>query len=856
MAVTLGVSSLAGCNKGDGHQHAYNWTVDREATCTEQGYRTGTCVCGDAKGEYIPVDPDAHDFDEQWEITKYPTAAEDGRATRTCKYNAAHTFTATLPAITDAGTGYLSSEITVKPTIISTGNRHFVFAHEAGAVEFDIELPKRTQIENIEDVVIYASSLHNNIRSSGGNYVYGDPDGNDVQSHEFSNYYGNNYTRVHDGGNERDFWYSLDENGKPFGISAVTETVELNPPEDPENPPEGWEPILGEVARDPKIDESVTENDLLGFGYASGGGMRMTYGAEDTLLAYYDASQSKGAIKYNSDFSKSSDGSYACWFEFSRKEQTHFCRYRVEFRTFPTGEIKTLSVRTKIIRTFMLASTFDGTNERDSEIIYDSDGDVIFSEIYPISTDTGAEQYETAVGDDGKEYIVTDGVKTKPDGSPLLDKQGNQIKRPVPLGWKEADGRQYYYEADATHPTDHEFIAIRTVNFTQVLKTPEDEVISNPYPAESVYIHSFDVMYGGVKVEEGDTVDMIADASVVFNITNVQPADTAKLSFDPLRVYLKTQSGEIELDYTGNADFNQNAYHIVGNFNATNGTVYIRAQYKGELTIVLRPRGGRCEREIKLNVKPGKPTELTPQAYLYSDAGGIETYTWTDHNYDSDDDIITLYAGQSLYVRALPLASEQAYVDGRFVASVSRTYGSYITTENELTLADGTAVSKITAVKPTVGTSYPVIEFNLDSAVTEGSSQRPVASTQMRIRIIETPSAADLLSGTHAGRFSRIRMVETGNLVAADVTATFVAETENSGKINIRVTDGTNVATCVYGYEYNPETRAFVCTWESGKENTGTFAFDIKINDAFKIAITHPTFEGRSETVVLSKQGS
>ncbi len=861
MAATLSVTSLAaGCNN-NGHTHAPNWVTDREATCTEQGYRTGTCVCGDVIGEYIPIDPDAHAFDEEWDITEYPTETKKGRAVRTCKYNPEHEFTATLPEITEAGTGYVSSQPTKKPTIISTGIRHFVYAHEAGAVEFDIVLPKREAIETVEDVVILATSLHDNIRSSAGDYVYGDPEGTDVKKHNFSNYYGDNYTRVHDEGDKRDFWYSLDDKGNPFGISAEVQRVMINAPGDGEEPPEGWVAEFEEIRTDPRIDESASVENLLGYGYASGGGMRRTYGAEDTLLTYYEASQSDGAIKYATEEPhQNNDGGYTCQFSFSRKEQTHFCRYTVNFTTFPTGEIKTLSVRTKIIRTFMLANTFNGSNGNEVEIIYGSDGDVIFSEIYPISTATGEEMYETSTDAEGNEYIVTNGVKTKPDGSPLLDRFGNDIVRPVPQGWHEGDEKAYYYEegdkkADGSYyESDHEYIAIRIINFEQTLKTDEDEVEENPYSSESVYIQSFDVKYNGKVITEDDKVEITANTSVTFSISNVEPADTAKLDFDPLSVYLKTASGETQLSYTGEVqDFEQNAYHIVGYFNATNKTVHVNAQYKGELTLVLRPRGGRCERTINLVVKAGNPSKLNAQAYLYSDADGVEKHEWADLVYEEADSVIDLYVGQSVYVRGLPLASEEAYVDGGFTTSVSRTYSTYISTEDEMTLPDGTKVSKITALAPTTGTFEPVIEFNVNS-VNLKSSGEPVAYTRVQVRISEAPSVSDMFTGTYKGKFSRIRMVEGGKLGPADVTATFNSTTANSGTVEILVSDGTTSARSVYNYTYDAANRTLSCVWASGKENTDTFDFDIKLNEVYKISITHTTFEGRNESVVLTKQ--
>lgn len=846
MAATLGVASLAGCN--DKHRHSYAWTTDSEATCTLAGHRTGKCVCGEVKSEVIPVDPDAHEFDREWTIDVYPTETGEGKATRTCKLNNMHKFEAILPKLGEEDK-YLSVKVTKKPTIVYDGTCHYVFSHETGDVEFDIALAKHDKVEGIEDIVALAASLHDEVRKSVGNYVYGDPDGDSVEAHNFSNYYGDNYTHVTDGGDKREFWYCLDENDQPFGISVEVQRVMINAPEGDEEPEEGWVSEFEEIRTDPRVIERVSEKDLLGLVYLSGGGMSATYGAEDTLETYYEASQSENAIKFDSGYSKTEgDYGYSGWFEFSRYEQPNFCRYRIDFTTFPNGAIDTLSVQTKIIRSFMLANTFNGGDDRDVEIIFDGDGDIIFSEIYPISTMTGEEEYEMQ-----GENILINGVKQKPDGTPLLDRFGNTIARPVPLGWEEGDERQYYTE-------DHEYVAIRTVTFANTLKDENDEVEENPYPAESVYIHSFDIMNGTTLLEDGDTVETSADVGVTLSISNVQPADTANLDFDPLRVYLKTASGEIPLTYDG-----QNAYHTFGNFNRENNTVYLRAQYKGELTIVLRPRGGKCEREIKLNVKPGNPSEFRAQTYLYSDAGGVETYSWSNHDYENTADAVTLYVGQSLYVRALPPASEADYVNGSFVTAVPSVYAGYFDLEDNITLEDGSVVSKITA-KAVTSAHDPDVYVNLNSVITRPNPARPgqdepVAYARVRIKVVEAPDVSEMFTGTYTGTFGSIRLVDGGKLAPAKVEMTFNPdESGKQGTIGIRVSDSSSAVNCVYDFVYDEETHELSCTWKSGKECKDTFAFEIKLNGAYKLSVKHPTFiteeTTRTETIVLSKQSS
>lgn len=890
MAATMGVTSLAGCDSNK-HKHAYVWTTDYEATCVAQGQRTGKCVCGEVKTELIPVNPDAHVFDTDWNITD-PGETTEGRATRTCKLNDAHTFDVKLPALSEKSK-YDSVEITKIPSYIAAGNCHYVLFHRTGDIEFDIELPRHETIENLNDVVLYAWSLSGNIRRSDGQYVEGDPNDADVKANEFYNYYGDNYTRVHDGGNRRDFWYSRNDDNEPFGISAELQTVIINEPEDPENPPADWKPVMGKVPRDPRVDESVTENDLLGFGYESGGGMRSTYGAEDTLLAYYEASQSENAIKFDGEYSKQKDGSYTASFGFSRMESVHFCRYYVEFTTFPSGEIKTLTVKTKIIRSWMLANSFDGTNA--GEVIYGEDGDIIFGEIYPINTTTGSEDYEldykrdengdivyeytyltdedgkTVVDKDGNPVIATDdkgnqiktpivdgiktdGYKQKPDGTPLLDRDGNQIVRPLPLGRKDGDTREYYYEAGdknpdgGTYEEDHPYIAIRTISFEQTLKAEGEEVEQNPYPAESVYIKSFDVIYDGKVIGEDETVEIAANTHTEFEISNVQPADTAKLDFDPLSVYVKSPAGEIELGPTGD-----NVYHVIGYFGCDKKVVVINAQHSGAITIILRTLSGRYERELKLNITKGAPTALNAQGYIYNDASGSVNHIWTntEFGYDNPDKAWTLYEGQSMYVRATAISSEASYVDASFVTEfdTGETTSPYLKLEDGLELPDGTKVTKITALAQTDG----AVGIYVNSVHTNDKGI-PVAYKLIGVKVVAAPSVDDMFTGSYTGRFNYINMVETGSAVSADVTVTFKPE---NGTMDVKVTSGNSTVNCVYSYTYNVETREFTGTFVSGR-NDDTFKFTFALNEAYKLTIYHLTFpaNNRSETIVLSRPQS
>ncbi len=64
------------------HTHEYGeWTVTTPATCTEDGVKSRTCVCGAT--ETRSIDATGHSFGE-WTVTTPATCTEDGVKTRTC----------------------------------------------------------------------------------------------------------------------------------------------------------------------------------------------------------------------------------------------------------------------------------------------------------------------------------------------------------------------------------------------------------------------------------------------------------------------------------------------------------------------------------------------------------------------------------------------------------------------------------------------------------------------------------------------------------------------------------------------------------------------------------------------------
>ena len=82
------------CNRATAHEHSYTAVVTAP-TCTEKGYTTHTCACGDS---YVDTYVDAlgHAWDNG-KVTKPATEAEDGVKTFTCT-RCGETKTETIPA--------------------------------------------------------------------------------------------------------------------------------------------------------------------------------------------------------------------------------------------------------------------------------------------------------------------------------------------------------------------------------------------------------------------------------------------------------------------------------------------------------------------------------------------------------------------------------------------------------------------------------------------------------------------------------------------------------------------------------------------------------------------------------------
>lgn len=97
------------------------WELVTKATCTTEGEETGVCdVCGETQTRAIPVDPEAHIFDEGVETPA--TCEKDGQVLYTCTLNPEHTQTVVIPA---TGHTWDEGKVTTEPTCTEEGVRTY-----------------------------------------------------------------------------------------------------------------------------------------------------------------------------------------------------------------------------------------------------------------------------------------------------------------------------------------------------------------------------------------------------------------------------------------------------------------------------------------------------------------------------------------------------------------------------------------------------------------------------------------------------------------------------------------------------------------------------------------------------------
>ena len=857
LAGAMGASVLGGCAKKE--EHAYILiSTDVQVTCSNEGKETWKCgICGDVITKTIPIDPNAHVYGD-WDIVR-PTETSEGSAHRQCTLNSRHVADVVLPKITEDGEGYDSSDITTAPTSISEGVRSYVKKHPSGDIVIDVKVPVKP-IETVGDAVLKGTSMGSAVRSSSGTFK----ESRGSTPVPFYNYYGDNYTHVkyrvnrmtEDVAKYDEFWYMKDSSGKVFGIEK------------------------GASDQKEKAIDNPSEENLLGYGYSSGVNSLRGYGAEDTLNKYYTAAQlavkDGTAVKYNETIKKLADGTIQGHFYYRHKETPSFAIYTVDFTLSAAGVINSLTVETRHVRPFLIATTGDYST---GEQFFEEDGDVVYAEVYPISESTGLEIYKTD-GDD----IVYGGNKTKPDGTELKDRNGNPIKRPMHSDESSVtapEDRVYYDD-------DHDYVVVHTLQYdAPVLKQEGETVEPCPYDYEDLYIDTFNVIrvqrtlnsdYSDMGLGNiGDEkVKVPSNEAIYFELTEVTPT-SASVSYDPVNVFLRTENdGDIPLT----ASQQDNKYGVSGSFivkvnrephmvDDGNGGKYddgqgkitsiryivsYNSKYAGEQKLVIKTTGKGIEKVINLDVQKSAPTQLMAKNFAYSDSTGEEKHIWTTCATGSTIDV---YLGQKIYIYGDSTREEKQYCDTRSMVKVQSGGTGAVTVQNGyvnkdlLGIEDGVSVIEATRV----GTVPVTVLFTCDDEKGKtGANARLIINVKAKP---DTPTLQKMFRSVYTADLTSVKLSAAGEAGSGTAKITFKPSTNYwyRGTVTIDIDIGNGYGNeATYEFVYTEATNTLTVTYKEGLSNTiPTLDFTMAVNEVYKLTLTHSTgFGSTKETRVLT----
>lgn len=524
---------------------------------------------------------------------------------------------------------------------------------------------------------------------------------------------------------------------------------------------------------------NIVEDCIYGFGYQSGGGNGLrTFGSAQTLAYYYELAQiavsENKAVKYREE-------EPAVYGDGSVMAMFHFGYFENPFfcRYTVEFELDPNGVIRELTLTTMVIRAYminiKGADTDFPELEFGPDGDIVFA----------------------------------------FD-----------------DERGIYYS------DDHPEVSVRELVYNDIiLKTPDDPQPKNPYNSNLRYISSFDVAYNGKVIAEGETPHFPSRTSIYLDVVNILPT-TADLDFDPISLFVRTKTRDIEISINSNASDTE--YNLEGWFNAGDKRVFIRAAYAGTITFVLKTKGGATEKVIKAEFEKGAPSRLYAQAYTYSDADGITKYGWIDYDGSSSANAIQLYVGQSLKVRTTCALDEMAFADLDFRPEAAMSSSEYVQfTPEEF---EGRNIYSLTVSQP--GTHIIYLR----------SVKANNIFASLAVRVVEPPEIEDILTGEHKGTFANVEIGNEGK--RADIKVVFEPnEDATTGKVHFYV--GNDEMESHYTYTYNAETKQFELVYESGvsSEINKTFNFSLRLNEVYKVEITHSMrYGGYSETesVVLT----
>lgn len=882
--LTMGLGALTGCGGEPECEHVYTLVNTVESTCAQAGKQTFRCgICGDIKEETLPLDENKHVFTGDWAITK-PTEEADGLAVKTCANNPEHKVEITLPKVTISAKGYDQKEFITVPTTAREGEIKLTLENRYGDITFNVNLAKR-KLNNMEDAVILASSLKENVRKADG-WMQEAKDG---LKQNFSYDFGDDYTHIKDEINNKESWYSLDDDGNVFAMSKIDGSSTAT------------------------VDPTPDAGFLNGFFYNSTVNASTFYGAEAGLAQLYETAMNGMSggnfedvgttINYkeiskselNSAEHKGKDGSLNdLWFSFSHYASGWFARFKVVFSTYPDGTLKELEVETEVIRPYMYVTDIYGsivTYKESDESVKNGKavaGDIIFAYEYPtnavglpsyqydnsgnlvyeqINKKTGNPVYFDATGyydvvgkqetEDAEGNIIYLSKKVKLDyvpelepvyikdkfGMTVLDDKGNPIPKIMASGG---------YPIDSWYSDTHKEVSYKTVHIEQTKKVTQEEIDSglrdpevvpeNPYPYDSLYIKNFDITGATVA---GATVDISGGLSfptnkvVKLSLGNITPS-TATLNSDAIEnIYIKDATGTfIKLKF----DFNNGSqYKVLSFFTLSDGTLTINSQYAGSLTFVFETKSGKCKKEVEMTFTKSAPTSLTASAEVYTVVDGVVVYKESGVSIDKP---VNLIVGQELVFKAVASSVEAAYVSTDIYPTCSSSAITFKQNE-EGSYKDWKLVASAAG------------EYTITMPYYDGEASSTVKA-QFKVIVSAKPDTMSMLSGnTFKGNVLMARSV--GNPVSRELTAQFTTqevvneETGNTETINVIII---NVSGNEIVYTYGVDGSGKLTTqWKSGlDQSVKSYDFSFSINEAGDLVISHSTGMGNeTEEKVLTK---
>ncbi len=602
----MAAAGLSGCAE---HEHDISkWTVETEATCTEEGVEVGICAtCGEKVYRSISIDEENHDYGD-WEITSMPTESKAGTATKVCKNDSSHNLLVSLPALTDS---IYTTAVVTRPTATESGVRSYSYPHELGNIEFTVEI-SNTGITSVRDAVEVScdSVSHGLVRSGTGTvtnaYYEAGRTASTSSTYAYSYEYGENYTHIDDTASDaKERWYGIDSDGNIYGYRSDS----------------GGTPFE-ETKTTTGAQEYINGYRYI-FTYASYVGT--FYGTENFILGLYTSAKQND----NGDFEETyytSSGDTIYTFSYGKYETIgtdsgHFSQISVTFTLTSEYTVKSF---TATCTTYINRA---GTDDDDAVQTWQI-GEDGYAEV---TAPTGMRYVST--------YTATQVTKTEDPTEPVNP-----------------------YDADSMRISSFDVIYNDTIDSNGNYVAANDVVIDDDTIITITANQATRASYNGTLNEDtGDTSYEYANA---FRIENVLPSGMADNIADDLTFYYRQYSGSTYVDYE--ITYQTGGYTSVGiacRLDSATNSFFITSNISGYVDIVLKTY--RTETVIHLYVTPIAPSTLYPMIYKYSTSG----YEWSSSYTTSVS--ASVYAGQNLYFSSEVPSAEAKYADNAYTATVT-----------------------------------------------------------------------------------------------------------------------------------------------------------------------------------------